>query len=72
MGVHTGSVHTRTCQEPGGCRAETNRWRQCPDNSCRREIVFCTAHGGDAQATERMTMHIELHHRPATNAAEPR
>jgi hypothetical protein len=50
------------CQHPG-CARQCEAWRQCPDNACRADIVYCAEHGGDERAEDEMTAHIEHEHR---------
>ncbi len=43
------------------CGTLCHAWRQCPDNTCRKDIAYCKAHAGDDLAIEAMILHIKSH-----------
>lgn len=36
-------------------------YRQCVDNGCKKEIGYCTDHGGDDRAVLEMSKHLQKH-----------
>lgn len=54
-----GIVGMLCCEE--GCSKPVPLYRQCADNKCKKEIGYCTEHGGDDRIFNEMVVHMKKH-----------